>query len=64
MPSSCKFVDQGCNVELMKDLLTVHETECPFRMVHCVDLVSNAMYSSIDFVNFFDLVRDLNTVEI
>jgi hypothetical protein len=40
MPTSCKFVDHGCNVEMMKDLLVVHETDCPYRMVHCVDLVS------------------------
>lgn len=39
MPATCKFTDHGCEVEMMKDMIATHESECPFRLVNCVDLV-------------------------
>ena len=38
LPGPCRFYDQGCEVEMMKAPLDVHERVCPFRLVPCVDL--------------------------
>jgi len=38
IPTSCKFSDHGCQVELMRCHLTKHESSCGYREVNCVDL--------------------------
>jgi len=38
MPSICTFNDQGCQVELPRSQLEVHEKGCCYRLVNCVDL--------------------------
>ena len=38
LPSQCRFNEHGCTVELMKSELEVHEKECLYRLVRCVDL--------------------------
>jgi len=38
LPSSCKYADDGCQVELLRDQIGEHERGCSFRLVNCVDL--------------------------
>lgn len=51
MPSACKYFEQNCAIELMKADLEVHEKECLFRLVHCVDL---ACHQRVPFVKLLD----------
>ena len=50
MPATCKFTDHGCDVEMMKDMIATHESECPYRLVNCVDLVCLFLCFSIAVV--------------
>lgn len=38
IPTSCKFNDHGCQVELMRSHLSEHEKNCGYREINCVDL--------------------------
>ena len=38
LPTSCKYVDHGCQVEMMRDVLVEHEKNCQNRIVNCVQL--------------------------
>jgi len=38
LPTTCKFNDHGCQVELMRNQLSEHERTCSYREVNCVDL--------------------------
>jgi hypothetical protein len=38
LPTSCKYVDHGCQVEMMRDVLVEHEKNCQNRIVNCVAL--------------------------
>jgi len=54
MPSTCKFSDQGCQVEMMQTLLKEHEKECPFRLVNCVDLACQQRISVSKLLNHLE----------
>jgi hypothetical protein len=38
LPTSCKYADNGCPVEMMRDVLVEHEKHCQNRIVNCVAL--------------------------
>jgi E3 ubiquitin-protein ligase SIAH1 len=38
LPTSCKYADHGCQVEMMRDVLVEHEKHCQNRTVNCVVL--------------------------
>jgi len=51
LPSQCRFNEHGCTVELMKSELEVHEKECLYRLVRCVDL---ACHNKVPFIGLLD----------
>ena len=60
LPGPCRFADQGCEVEMMKAPLDVHERVCPFRLVPCVDLacqqkISLSKVHELDKMYYYDL---------
>ena len=69
LPGPCRFYDQGCEVEMMKAPLDVHERVCPFRLVPCVDLacqqkisLSKVFYQEYTIRNMF--VRFISNLKI
>jgi len=38
LPCVCKFSDNGCQVEMLRNQLPEHERSCTYRLINCVDL--------------------------
>ena len=38
LPCVCKFADNGCQVELLRNQMGEHERACTYRLINCVDL--------------------------
>jgi hypothetical protein len=54
LPTSCKYADHGCEVEMMRDVLVEHEKHCQNRLVNCVSLVCQQKVPLSSLLSHFD----------
>jgi len=54
LPASCIFADNGCEVEVMRNLLEKHESQCKYRLVNCVDLACQQRISLSNLLTHLD----------
>jgi len=54
LPASCQFSDNGCEVEVMRNHLDAHESQCKYRIVNCVDLACQQRVSLVNLLNHLD----------
>jgi len=54
LPASCKYVDNGCEIEVMRNLLAGHESSCDYRLVNCVDLACQQKVSLANLLTHLD----------
>ena len=55
VPVPCKYIDEGCQVELVLSRLEHHEKECSFGVVECPN-TELGYFASLNQILFFLLV--------